>query len=65
MQEMTWYGISDGYGVVGTGWECPYCENQHNWVFYSDVNETVVCEKCKKESITTEEMDWWLPILNY
>lgn len=58
MKMMTWYGISDGYGVVGTGWECPHCEEEHNWVFYNDLGETVTCENCKKSSIVAEEMDW-------
>lgn len=57
MKKMSWYGISDDYGVVGTGWDCPYCEEEHNWVFFNDLEDVVACDNCGKESIVAEEMD--------
>lgn len=57
MKELTWYGLDDGYGVVGTGWECPYCEHNHNWVT-SEQDEEFKCEQCGETSLSTYEMEW-------
>lgn len=57
MKELTWYGLDDGYGVVGTGWECPYCDHAHNWVT-SEQDEEFKCEQCGETSLSTYEMEW-------
>ncbi|QHJ82549.1 MAG: hypothetical protein [Caudoviricetes sp.] len=58
LEEMFWYGIGDGWGTIATGWECPHCDYQHDFVFYREVGDTVFCKGCGKESLTAKEMDW-------
>ena len=57
MKELTWYGISDDFGVIATGWECPYCEYDHDWVT-SYADDEFKCEQCGETSLSTYEMEW-------
>ncbi len=58
MKEFTWYRLNDEYGVVATGWECPSCENNHDWVFFNEVGEELTCEECGEISVSPPEMLW-------
>lgn len=58
MKEFNWYGLNDGYGVIATGWECPHCESDHDWVFFSYVGEELTCKECGEVSVSPPEMVW-------
>lgn len=56
---MSWYGMNDGWGDVGTGWECAYCKAQHDWVYFYDLEETCVCEECNTVNrVDPQEYQW-------
>lgn len=52
-----WYGLNDGYGVVGVGFECPYCGKENNFV--CDDFEEKECESCHKISFPEEPCFKW------
>lgn len=45
------YPIHDGWGEVGVGWICPYC-NKHHPFERVRVKEEYVCEECNQTSIS-------------
>lgn len=49
-KQLSTFTIDDGWGIVGGGWECPYCENAHSFV-YVYAGEEYDCEKCNETSI--------------
>lgn len=44
------YTIDDGYGVVGSGWLCPHCDQRHNFESV-DKGCEYTCEDCQKVSV--------------
>lgn len=38
------YGINDGWGIVGYGFECPNCESRSGFINYTESEHA--CEDC-------------------
>ena len=57
MKTFKWYGINDGYGIVGVGFECPYCKQENNFV--CDYFEEKTCENCGEKSLPEEKCFEW------
>lgn len=51
------YSINDGWGDVGVGWSCPYCDENHNWE-YTEKGEEYTCEGCGKISVAEFDCDF-------
>ena len=43
-----YWGIGDGYGIIGFGYDCSYCGKQHTFV--SQWKEEQYCDKCERET---------------
>lgn len=52
------YTIDDGYGIVGVGWTCPYCDKNHPFEFV-DVDERYICQRCKSISVSNVDSVEW------
>lgn len=48
-----WYPISDGWGVVGYGWKCPFCGESNPWEI-PEARDTYTCSDCGSKF----ENDW-------
>jgi hypothetical protein len=46
-----YYGIDDDYGIIGYGYQCPYCEHYNNFVDEDDTEQE--CSNC--EEVATRE----------
>lgn len=42
--EIEWYGVNDGYGIVGWSFQCPCCQEHNSFPGTDEV--IIICEHC-------------------
>lgn len=51
------HGISDGWGVIGAGFECTKCNHRNQFVSF-EAGDTLVCSSCGQEYYVDKDYDY-------